>query len=84
MYKHHPRTLDLTVDLARKTLVALGVVVLETDLEFDRLQEVAFLGLIAVFQKFYPALVVTVNTLIAVLQRKGAVRDRKTVDNPRH
>jgi hypothetical protein len=46
------RQTEPTVDLTRETLVTLGVVVLETDLELDRLQEVALLGLIAVLEKF--------------------------------
>jgi hypothetical protein len=37
--------------LARRTLVTLGVIVLEADLELDRLQEVALLGVVAVVEK---------------------------------
>jgi hypothetical protein len=39
-------------DSSRETLVTLGIVVLQADLEFDRLQEVALLGLIAVLEEF--------------------------------
>lgn len=43
--------------LTRETLVTLRVIVLEADLELDRLQEVALLGLIAVLEEFYRQLV---------------------------
>jgi hypothetical protein len=39
-------------DGSRETLVTLGIVVLQADLEFDRLQKVALLGLIAVLEEF--------------------------------
>lgn len=39
-------------DGSRETLVTLGIVVLQADLEFDRFQEVALLGLIAVLEEF--------------------------------
>jgi len=38
-------------DGARETLVTLGVIVLEADLELDRLEEVALLGLVAVLEE---------------------------------
>ena len=40
------------LDGSRETLVTLGIVVLQADLEFDRLQKVALLGLIAVLEEF--------------------------------
>jgi hypothetical protein len=40
-------------DGSRETLVTLGIVVLQADLELDRLQEVALLGLIAVLEEFF-------------------------------
>ena len=39
------------LDGAGETLVALGVVVLEADLELHRLEEVALLGLVGVLQQ---------------------------------
>ena len=39
------------LDGSRETLVTLGVVVLEADLELDGLEEVPLLGLIAVLQQ---------------------------------
>ena len=40
------------LDSARETLVTLRVVVLQADLQLDRLEEVALLLLIAVFEEF--------------------------------
>jgi hypothetical protein len=39
------------LDGSRETLVTLGVVVLEADLEFDRLEEVPLLGLVGVLKE---------------------------------
>jgi len=48
----HVRAGDLwEFDGAGETLVTLRVIVLEADLEFDRLQEVSLLGVVAVFQQ---------------------------------
>jgi hypothetical protein len=62
--------------LTRETLVTLGVVVLETDLELDRLQEVALLGLIAVLEEFYSALVLMSETTTAVSRSECKELDR--------
>lgn len=39
------------LDGARETLVTLGVIVLQADLELDGLEEVALLGLVGVLQE---------------------------------
>ncbi len=41
----------LSLGSARRTLVTLGVIVLQADLELDGLQEVALLGVVAVVEK---------------------------------
>ena len=52
-YDGHARARDGgELDGSGETLVTLGVVVLEADLELDRLQKVALLGLIAVLEEF--------------------------------
>jgi hypothetical protein len=43
--------LAIVFRLARRTLVTLGVIVLQADLELDRLQEVALLGVVAVVEE---------------------------------
>jgi hypothetical protein len=43
---------DRELDGSAETLVTLGVVVLQADLEFDRLQEVPLLGLVGVLKEF--------------------------------
>ena len=53
----HARTRDGSqLDGSAETLVTLGVVVLQADLELDRLQEVALLGLIAVLEELCSAI----------------------------
>lgn len=39
------------LDSARETLVTLGIIVLQADLELDGLEEVALLGLVGVLQE---------------------------------
>jgi hypothetical protein len=38
-------------DSARETLVTLGIIVLQANLQFDRLEEVALLGFVGVLQE---------------------------------
>jgi len=49
-------------DRARETLVSLRIIVLEADLEFDGLKEVALLGFVRVLEDFFYAACMLVPT----------------------